>query len=346
MNWRIVAIPASIVPFILIFAVTKVSPADIFAVGLVPFVASAAAAVSRFLLQAWRFKYFIKKFIGRDISSAGKTMAARLAGEFVTYTTPSYVGGELVRIAWMSKNGVPAGKAAWVATMEIIADVFAVTILAFIAGALAIANGGTTIGIVVIAAALPTFAFWLILVLYSAKKNLQVPQFIVNLVRRFAKAKADKYLVQVNKMLDDLCTTSRENFSSSKVIGPFIVGLALTFASFVAYAISFLVLADSVGTGIGLFDSLMAVSASQAVANLPVTIGGSGLAELGIWAYISNLSSVPDIGSITADSKLNVIIAWRIATYHVPLAIMWIALMKLAIGKKQPSSVPAGEEKS
>jgi uncharacterized membrane protein YbhN (UPF0104 family) len=90
----------------------------------------------------------------------------------------------------------------------------------------------------------------------------------------------------------------------------------------------------------------MAVSASQAVANLPVTIGGSGLAELGIWAYISNLSSVPDIGSITADSKLNVIIAWRIATYHVPLAIMWIALMKLAIGKKQPSSVPAGEEKS
>jgi uncharacterized membrane protein YbhN (UPF0104 family) len=343
LNWRIVAIPASIVPFILIFAVTKVSPSDIFAVGFVPFVASAAAAVSRVMLQAWRFKYFIRKFLGYDISSPGKTMAARLAGEFVTYTTPSYVGGEVVRIAWMSKNGVPAGKGAWVATMEIIADVFAVTILAFIAGALAIASGGTTIGLIVIATALPTFAFWFILLLYSAKRNLQVPQFIVRLVHRFAKAKADKYLGQANKALDDLCTTSRENFASSKIIGPFIVGLALTFASFVAYAISFLVLADSVGTGLGLFDSLMAVAASQAVANLPVTIGGSGLAELGIWAYITNLSTVPDLGDITADSKLNVIIAWRIATYHVPLVIMWIAIMKLAIGKKQPS-VPAGTE--
>lgn len=344
MNWRIVAIPASIVPFILIFVVTKVSPADIFAVGLVPFVASAAAAVSRFVLQAWRFKYFIRKFIGHDISSTGKTMAARLAGEFVTYTTPSYVGGEFVRIAWMSKNGVPAGKAAWIATMEIIADVFAVTILAFIAGALAIMKGGTTIGITVILVALPTFAFWFILILYSAKRNLQVPASIVRLVQRFAKTKADRYIGQANTALADLCTMSRENFASSKVIGPFIIGLALTFASFVAYGISFMVLADSVGTGIGLFDSLMAVSASQAVANLPVTIGGSGLAELGIWAYISNLSSVPDLGSITADSKLNVIIAWRIATYHVPLVIMWIALMKLAIGKKQ-NPVPAGEEK-
>jgi hypothetical protein len=39
-----------------------------------------------------------------------------------------------------------------------------------------------------------------------------------------------------------------------------------------------------------------------------------------------------------------VIIAWRIATYHVPLVIMWIALMKLAIGKKE-TVVPADGSK-
>jgi uncharacterized membrane protein YbhN (UPF0104 family) len=224
--------------------------------------------------------------------------------------------------------------------MEIIADVFAVTILAFIAGGLAISRGGTAIGITVLLVALPTFAFWLILILYSAKRNLHVPMFIDRLVRRFGKDKADKYLTQANKALDDLCTMSRENFSSSKVVGPFVIGLAITFASFLAYGISFMVLADSVGVGIGMFDSLMAVAASNAIANLPVTIGGSGLAELGIWAYISNLASVPDLGMIAADSKLSVIIAWRIATYHVPLVIMWIALMKLAIGKKE-TVVPA-----
>jgi uncharacterized protein (TIRG00374 family) len=326
------------------FLTTRVSPQDIFAVGIVPFVASIVAAVARIMLQAYRFKYFVRKFIGYDVSSTGKTMAARLAGEFVTYTTPSYVGGEFVRIAWLSKNGVPTGKAAWVATMEIIADVFAVTILAFIAGSIAIYRGGTAIGITVLVVALPTFAFWLILILYSAKRNLHVPSFIERLAKRFAKEKADKYLEQANKALDDLCTMSRENFSSSKVIAPFAVGLGLTFASFLAYGISFMVLADSVGTGIGMFDSLMAVAASNTIANLPITIGGSGLAELGIWAYISNLSSVPDLASIAVDSKLSVIIAWRIATYHVPLAIMWIALMKLAITRKE-TVIPADAEK-
>ena len=77
----------------------------------------------------------------------------------------------------------------------------------------------------------------------------------------------------------------------------------------------------------------MATSASTAVASLPITIGGSGLAELGIWAYISNLSGIPELGDITGDPRLTVIIAWRIATYHVPLVIMWIAIMRLALGK-------------
>ncbi len=316
------------------FVTTKVSPQDVFAVGLVPFAASAMAAVTRVMLQAYRFKYFVRKFIGHDISSTGKTMSARLAGEFVTSTTPSYVGGEFVRIAWMSKNGVPLGKAAWIATMEIIADVFVVTILAFIAGAIAIYHGGTAIGITVIAVALPTFGFWFFLVLYSAKRNLQIPQFIQRLMDRFlSKQKAEQISSKTNKALADLCTMSRENFNSPKVIGPFAVGLGITFLSFLAFGVSFLILADSVDSRIGLMDSLMAVSASNAIGNLPLTIGGSGLAELGIWAYISNLSSIPDLGSIAQDSKLSVIIAWRIASYHVPLAIFWASLMRLAVVK-------------
>ena len=59
------------------------------------------------------------------MSTTLKTMNARIAGEFVTQTTPSFIGGEIVRIAWLIKNGVPQGRASWVATAEIIADVFA-----------------------------------------------------------------------------------------------------------------------------------------------------------------------------------------------------------------------------
>jgi uncharacterized membrane protein YbhN (UPF0104 family) len=108
-----------------------------------------------------------------------------------------------------------------------------------------------------------------------------------------------------------------------------------------------MVLADAVESRIGLFDSLMATSASTAVANLPITIGGSGLAELGIWAYLANLSGIPNLADLVKDSQLSVIIAWRIATYHVPLVLAWIALMKITVYKVSAPGIHhpvAGEE--
>jgi uncharacterized membrane protein YbhN (UPF0104 family) len=76
-----------------------------------------------------------------------------------------------------------------------------------------------------------------------------------------------------------------------------------------------------------------------------VTIGGSGLAELGIWAYLSNVSGIPALADVVGDPRLTVIIAWRIATYHVPLVIMWVAIMRLALGKVSTPSLgkPAAE---
>lgn len=328
------------VPFIILFLTTKVSPQDVFAVGFLPFAASAAAAIAKIMLQAYRFKYFIKRFIGYDVSSTGKTLSARLAGEFVTQTTPSYVGGELVRIAWLSKNGVPPGKAAWVATMEIIADVFVGSMLAFIAGAYAIYNGGSVVGIAVILVTIPTFGVWLALVLFSAKRNLRLPSFSQRIAESFiSKERARNLVNAANSAIVDLCKMSRENFNSKRAIKTFAVGMAITFVAFIFYGISFLVLVNAVGSDIGFFDSLMATSASTAVASLPVTIGGSGLAELGVWAYISNLSGIPTLDDVVNDSQLKVIIAWRIATYHVPLVIMWVALMRLAIGKVSATSL-------
>jgi hypothetical protein len=338
LNWRLIAIPVSVVPFIILFITANVSPQDIFAVGLIPFVASAAAEIARFMLQAARFKYFIKRFIGYDVSSTGKTISARLAGEFVTQTTPSYVGGEFVRIAWLSKNGVPAGKAAWVATMEIIADVFVGSMLAFIAGAFAIYKGGSFAGAAIILVTIPTFAVWLAVVLFSAKRNLRLPSFSQRIAEKFMqKEKAGNLIKTANTAIADLCKMSRENFNSKKAIRTFAIGMGITFVAFIFHGLSFMALANT-AENIGFFDSLMATSASVAVASLPVTIGGSGLAELGIWAYISNVSEIPALGDVAGDPRWTVIIAWRIATYHVPLVIMWVAIMRLALGKISTTS--------
>ncbi len=327
-------------PFIILFLTTNVSPQDLFKVGLVPFMASAAAALMKMLLQAIRFKYFIKQFIGYDVSSTSKTFSARFAGEFVTQTTPSYVGGEFVRIAWLTKNGVAPGKAAWVATMEIIADVFVGSMLAFIAGSLALYKGGSVVGVIVILVTIPTFGVWLTLVLLSSKRILRLPSFALRIAEKFvSKERAERLINSANSAIVDLCKMSRENFNSKKAIGTFAVGMAITFGAFIFQGISFMVLANPAQSKIGFFESLMAVSASTAIANVPVTIGGSGLAEFGIWAYLSNLSGIPDFGSLVKNSELNIIIAWRIASYHVPLVISWIALMRLAIDKVPKTSM-------
>jgi uncharacterized protein (TIRG00374 family) len=317
------------------FVFTPVSLNDVFAVGLIPFIISAASVIVRIMLQAYRFKYFIEKFIGPNVSSTGKIMCARLGGEFVTQTTPSYVGGELVRIAWLTRNGVSTGKATWVTTIEIIADVFVGTMLGLVAGAVAIYNGAIFIGVIVIIVVIPTLAFWLLLVIFSAKRNLRLPSFSLKLLQRFvAKEKAERLINTTNNAITDVCKMSRENFNSIRAVRIFAVGIGITFIAFLFQGISFMVLADSVGSNVGLFDSLLATSASTALATLPVTIGGSGLAELGIWAYISNLNVVPHFTDVLNDSQLNVIIAWRIASYHIPLVIMWVALMKITVRSK------------
>jgi uncharacterized protein (TIRG00374 family) len=295
--------------------------------------------MAKIFLQAIRFYYFIRKFIGGHVSSFWRIIYARLAGEFVTQTTPSYVGGEIVRIAFLTKNNVPAGKAAWVTTMEIIADVFVGTILAFIAGFYALFTGALFIGILIILIALPTFCFWFFLLIYSSKKNIRLPSFSLKLSKKFiSEEKALRGINSVNKALDDVCMMSRENFGSFKSVKIFSFGIAITLLAFFFHGLSFLVLTHSISSDISLFVSFMATSSSTILGTLPVTIGGSGLTELGLWGYINHLNDFSQLGNIMTDSELNVIIAWRIATYHIPLIIMWIALMKLALGKSHSKS--------
>lgn len=334
MKWRIIAVAVSLVPFLLLFAFTPVSPADVFSVGILPFLLSVSAVMVRILLQAYRFRYFINHFIGPNISTTLKTMNARIGGEFVTQTTPSFIGGEIVRIAWLVKNGVSTGKAAWVATAEIISDVFVGSILAFIAGVVAIFSGGSFIGILIIVVAIPTFGFWFSVVVLSANRNIQLPKFSLSLIKRFlSKERSDHLVHSTNVTLADLCKMSRENFRSFNSVKVLSVGMAITFVAFVFQGLSFLVLAQAVGEQVGFFQSFMATSAATALSTLPITIGGSGLAELGVWAYITNISSIPHLTDVLNSTQLSVIIAWRIATYQIPLVIMWIALMRITIGK-------------
>jgi uncharacterized membrane protein YbhN (UPF0104 family) len=312
-----------------------VSVTEIFSVGLVPFIMSIIFSLTKVFLQAFRFKYFVDKFLNYKIASSFKLISVRIGSEFVTNTTPSYIGGEIVRIAWLTKNKVPAGIAAWIATMEIIADVFVGTILALFAGIIALYNGAILIGTIIILISSLIFGFWLIVVIFSAHYNIQLPKFMTKLIKRFlSQQRADIIINYTNSAISDLCTMSRENFNSKRTIKIFFVGIVITFLAFGCLGASFLVLGGLVESDLDLYKSILATAASTELGSLPITVGGSGLTELGLWAYVSGLDHLPSINDVLKDSHLDVIISWRIASYHIPLVIMWILLMKLTIDKK------------
>ncbi len=295
-------------------------------------------SLTKVFLQAFRFKYFVDKFLDYKIASSFKLISVRIGSEFVTNTTPSYIGGEIIRIAWLTKNKVPAGIAAWIATMEIIADVFVGTILALFAGIIALYNGAILIGTIIILISSLIFGFWLIVVIFSAHYNIQLPKFMTKLIQRFlSKERADTIINYTNSALSDLCTMSRENFNSTRTIKIFFVGIVITFFAFACLGASFLVIGGLVESNLELYKSILATAASTELGSLPITVGGSGLTELGLWAYVSGLDHIPSINDVLQDSHLDVIISWRIASYHIPLVIMWILLMKLAIDKKNSS---------
>ena len=295
-------------------------------------------SLAKVFLQAFRFKYFVDNFLGYKLTSSFKLISVRIGSEFVTNTTPSYVGGEIVRIAWLTKNKVPVGIATWIATMEIIADVFVGTILALFAGLIALYNGAILIGTIIILISSLIFGFWLLVVIFSARYNIQLPKFMTKIIKRFlSNQRADKIIHYTNSAIRDLCTMSREKFNYKNTIKIFFVGIVITFIAFACLGASFLVLGSVVESNLDLYKSILATAASTELGSLPITIGGSGLTELGLWAYISGLDHLPSINDVLEDSHLDVIISWRIATYHIPLILMWILLMKLTIDKKNLS---------
>ena len=292
-------------------------------------------SLAKVFLQAYRFKYFVDKFLEYKISSSIKLISVRVGSEFVTNTTPSYIGGEIVRIAWLTKHKVPAGIAAWITTMEIIADVFVGTILALFAGIIALYNGAILIGTIIIFISSFIFGFWLIVVILSAYYNIQLPKVITKLVSKFlSQERSDKIIHYTNTAISDLCTMSRNNFNSRRTIKIFFVGMVLTFFAFACLGASFLVLGGLIESDLGLYDSILATAASTELGSLPITVGGSGLTEIGLWAYVSGLNNLPSLNEVLKDSHLDVIISWRIASYHIPLMIMWIVLMRLTLIKK------------
>lgn len=327
MNWKLLAVPVSIIPFLIIAFTFNVSLSNILAVGMIPFAIAAFAMACKLFTQGLKFNYLVQKLVG-PVDVNWKTISVRIGSEFVTSTTPSFVGGELVRIMWLNKKGIPVGKASYVTIVEIVTEVLVSGILAIIAAGFSFAYGAYAVGIAILAVSLPVTGIWSTLFFLSSKRTFQVPRWIYNIASRVSKERSTKYLEKTNLWMKEICDMSRETRHNQQIKKAFTVSMIISVFTWSFYGISFMIIANGAGYAIDFFDSLMATMAANAIGNLPITIGGSGLTEFAIWAYLGHLNTLT-YEAAKDSMQWNIIIAWRIATYHVGLVISWLFLMKI-----------------
>ena len=329
MKWRVAAVPATMIPIAIIAVQFDVSVDDVLSVGALPFGAAVAAMMAKLAVQGFKFGYIARHYLG-SISSMWRMGGVRVGAEFVKFTTPMFVGAEFVVIYWMHKKGVTPSKAMWVAILDIVTEVLAAGALSVTAGIIALAAGAHVVGVVILATSVSVTTLWMVLFFLSSKRTFQVPRALATLVGRVGKERGTRYVEQADTWMAEVCTISRENMHTPDSRRVFANSLGLSMASWVFYGVSFMLVASGVGYHIGAFDSVMAVMGANAIGNLPITIGGSGLAEFGIVAFLNDLNPF-DPAAVESADEWSAVIAWRIATYYVPIAVTWLLLVKLAL---------------
>ena len=331
MNWRLIAIPATLIPIFIIAIQFDIKAEDVLKIGFFPFLGAVTAMMIKLGLQGIKFAYIARKYLG-NFDSISKLAGVRVGSEFIKFTTPMFVGAEFIIIYYLHKKGVPPSKSTWIAIMDIVTEVLAGGLLSIMAGIIALMHGAYVVAGVILGTSITVTSLWVILFFMSSKRTFQVPKIFSKLAKRFGKEKGTKYIEQTNLWMEEVCSMSRKNLRTTESKKIFVTSFLFSVTSWFFYGISFMIIAFGTGYFITAFDSIMAVMGANAIGNLPITVGGSGLAEFGIVAYLNNLDPfnfhIPE-GVIA----WNAVIGWRIATYYVPIAITWLLLVKLALSK-------------
>ena len=331
MNWRIVAVPVTLIPIILIAIQFDIKIEDILAIGIFPFIGAIVAMMIKLGLQGIKFAYITRKYLG-NTDSFFKLVGVRVGSEFIKFTTPMFIGAEFIVIYYLKKKGIELSKATWIALVDIVTEILAAGLLSMLAGIIALLNGAYVVGIVILATSISITSLWMIMFFLSSKHTFQVPNILETIVKKLGKEKGIKIIDQTNSWMEETCTMIRENIQTPESKKIFTVSFLLSLVSWSFNGISFMIIAMGTGYIISMFDSIMAVMGANAIGNLPITIGGSGLAEFGIVAYLNNLNPF-DFTITEGILAWDAVIGWRIATYYVPIAITWLLLVKLALSK-------------
>ncbi len=306
---------------LIISTVSGVRMADLTRLGFLPFALAAIAATTRLGVQVFRFKLVVRGFAGLPDGSLKGSSTVRVASEFVALSTPSNIGGVILRAAWLSSKSVQPGRSVWIGYVETLMDMYVASVLAFTAAAFAFLRGAPWIGSsILLVGGIIVIGNSVAVLIVVMRASLTVPSRIFRILSRFlGQDRTDRIEAAVQEGTHTFGIAAKALFNRDRV--PLALkGFTLTIMDATLSGMALWIILSNAGLKIDLFSSMFIAFGVGTLASLPVSIGGSGLSELAMQTYLATVYGFYSWAAV---------IVWRIATYHALLAVTGVVFVWL-----------------
>lgn len=301
---------------LIVFNIFKVSPQDI--LSLKPSILALAIALNlvRFGAQGLRLHLLLRKFSSMP-SGYLDSFIIRGASEFFALTTIPFMADEAARAWLLTERGEQPAKAFWVSFTEMLLDILVGGSIALAAGLQALTANIHYLGLVILAVS-STQLLIVAIFQWMAKSSSLAERIagVMPLPRRMRRWLIDS--------LDNMC----------HVFAPLLSRPAtwtltwLMLSTLIVMSAPALTLYLMLGQGgfYGFTASLFTFHSGNALGVLPVTVGGSGLTEAGVYLYLKE---------VYGNDAAPVVIQWRLATYHLSLIISGLMFAIAVVGMRR-----------
>lgn len=338
LRWVYVGLALSSTFVIAISFFSGVTLADLAAFGLLPFLLAGCLSALRLVIQVMRFRVTVFGLSGVPRTNFKDLGIVRVGSEFVSLTTPSLIGGVVVRAAWLAQRGVDSGRAFWIAYFEVLLDVYVGSAFAMIAAYYALSREATVIGSTIMAIVIFQLILYTIIFLIPAMRGIPAfPKPLFRLAEYFVGGNRAKSLEERLNKATRTFSLSARSIMRRDALPVVLKALCLTLVDALLLGLALYVILTRSGLKIDLFSSTVISYGVSTIAFLPISIGGSGVAEFAMHSF---LSAVYGFTSWTA------VIIWRIDSFQfllIPSGIAFIMLLRKVVVHKPAKQKPVPE---
>jgi uncharacterized protein (TIRG00374 family) len=340
LRWVAVGLAVSSGVVIIISLFSGVTLSDLARLGYWTFGLAAATSAARLIVQIVRFRVIVEGLTGDPKPDLSGSAIVRMSSEFIAISTPSEVGGPVLRAAWLSRKGVDGGKALWIGYFEVIMEIYVGAGLGLIAAGYALSRGATILALTIAVIAITLIVGYTLTFIVPALRSFKAPNRLFSLASfLLGGPRATRlYLRAVVGSLNFSVAARAIIKRNSLPVVIKAVGLVVL-EDFLEGVGLWLVL-NAAGLKIDIFSATFVAFGAITIAAIPISIGGSGLTELSMQSYLS---------LVYGFSSWAAVVLWRITTYQVQLAITGIVFMfflRRATGGSNQSSQKPGSDLS